>query len=82
MQHPEARATFEYRRFRVPVLRPTSGPIRGGTLLVVSGGRWESSEILGCSFGGAYTSAQLLAPTRLACFSPEAVQQGMATLMV
>ena len=82
MQHPEARATFEYRSFRVPVLRPTSGPIRGGTLLVVSGGRWESSEILGCSFGGAYTSAQLLAPTRLACFSPEALQQGMAMLTV
>ena len=82
MQHPEARTTFDYRSFRVPVLRPTAGPIRGGTLLVVSGGRWESSEILGCSFGGAYTSAQLLAPTRLACFSPEAVQQGMTILTV
>jgi hypothetical protein len=77
-----ARATFEYRHFRAPVLRPSAGPIRGGTLVVVSGGQWGSSALLGCSFGGAYTPAQVLAPSRLACFSPPAVRQGLTILTV
>ena len=77
------RATFTYGLGRDPVLRPSSGPLSGGTMIMLSDRRgWVAGGASGCSFAGSFAAVQQLAPTHVVCFSPRATQPGRVTLTV
>ena len=77
------RATFTYGLGREPVLRPSSGPLSGGTMIMLSDRRgWVAGGASGCSFAGSFAAVQQLAPTHVVCFSPRATQPGRVTLTV
>ncbi|GMF36546.1 unnamed protein product [Phytophthora fragariaefolia] len=67
------RDLMEYCTPIVPMLnliRPATGPARGGTRVVVSGGPFRQDTAHNCNFGKVHIDAEYLSTTQIFCVSP------------
>ncbi|CAM9134190.1 unnamed protein product, partial [Discosporangium mesarthrocarpum] len=73
---PQSRNPF------VTSISPASGPVSGGTNVIVQGMDFPQSSSLYCHFGLARVAAQLLSPTSVQCQSPPGSENLMVNVRV
>eukprot|EP00966_Prymnesium_polylepis_P331800 7387368-Prymnesium_polylepis.1 len=61
---------FEYSRFEVHSIHPSSGPTVGGSLVTIVGAHFGDTASTICSFGNAVSAAFILNFTQLQCIAP------------
>lgn len=62
---------------------PTNGPIRGGTLISISGDHFSSSVLYTCTFGSIHEApAKFVSQTVIQCASPAVIATGLVEIEV